>query len=420
MAATQDRERRSGSRQSHKKSRNSCMPCRRRRVRCNLQPPICANCHRRNEHCSYEQQKIQELNVTRLTNTHMYTHTKLSGFGNVPLDGLSLGYANSDLDSRVLRDEASLSGAQQAITEPISRSINWVTEKTFILAWLSDREKSNFAQEFDYQANAFQYVHQTIIALCALHEWSLRPPHPFLYATAYEHHIAASVLFRNSQAEVNEANWIATLMFGVGVIIFQFATALKTSDGANEYLEMLQVLRSSFSVSKQLGPFIHSSPLMRFTGPYLSQRNAHLDAATWNAVCSLESLDYPGGTTDETRYACLHSTAALKEWVIDVDGHPENWRHFIHWPAAVSEQYLSALSRRHPVALVIFVYWCAIMCRSPKRWYMDGWANRAADAAVKHLRPEWNYVLVWPLSMLSSEFRGAEYFELILVNRMSS
>ncbi|KAI0002673.1 hypothetical protein F4779DRAFT_126587 [Xylariaceae sp. FL0662B] len=410
MAATQDGERRSGSRRFHRKSRNSCIPCRRRRVRCNLEPPVCANCHRRNETCSY--QKTPESDITRFMNTHTTSSSnRLSDDAHDTRNRASLGYVNFDSNPQVLYDKASLYTRRQALTGSSPGPISWAVEKTFFLAWLSALEKRAFIREFDRQANAFQYVHQTIVALDALHEWCQRtPPRSGVYAAAaYEHHLEASMLFRNSQADVTEANWAATLMFGIGVIIFQFATVSKTAaaGASGDYLEMLRVLRSSASLAAQLAPFIHASPLMRFAGHYLSQRNLHLDESTWNAVCSLDSLDYPEDTADETRRACLQSIAALKEWVISVDGHPGNWHHFIQWPAAVSEQYLSALVRRHPVALVVFVYWCSIMRRSPKRWYMDGWANRAANVAMKHLGAEWNHVLEWPRSTLASEPGGA-------------
>ncbi|KAI1370363.1 hypothetical protein F4677DRAFT_457902 [Hypoxylon crocopeplum] len=404
-ATTQNKERRSVSRQFHRKSRNGCLTCRKRRVRCNLQSPTCANCHRRNEHCSFEQQE-RDLKPTRFSNMSTGTYPWYRGDIPVVCPGFTL-------IAPVPHDEQC---TRQVVTDQTASPITWAMEKTFFLSWLSSLEKGVFSRELTHQASRFSYVRRTIIALSTLHEWCQSSSRSDLYASAYQHHIEASKSFRNSQAEVNETNWIAVLMFGIGVIIFQFATVMKTFNGADDYLQLLHVLRNSFDLAAELGPFLQTSLIMQLTGAYLRRLELHLDEDTWNAVLYLDSLDYPEDTTDETRCACLQSITALKEWVIKVDGHPGNWRDFIDWPAAISEQYLSALSHRHPVALVVFVYWCAIMHRSPKRWYMVGWANRAAIVAMGYLGEEWNHVLEFPRAILASEPKGPESFQLALTS----
>ncbi|KAI1211180.1 uncharacterized protein F4807DRAFT_27861 [Annulohypoxylon truncatum] len=300
-------------------------------------------------------------------------------------------------------------------------SLQWmwqvtVMEETFFISRLSSLERAMLAQEFDRQASSFKYVHRTITALYALHESCQATSHSNLRSAAYRYQIEASILFRNSQVEVNEANWLAMIMFGIGVIVFQFATAQKASDEDGSYMELLYVLRNSFELAAELGPYLHASPLMQFTGPQLSRLKLHLDELTWNAICCLDSLEYPAETTEETRCACLHSIAALKKWVMQVDGRPRNWFHYIRWPAEISGQYLSLLSQKHPVALVVFVYWCSIMHRCPRRWYMVGWAKRAAATAMGHIGKQWDRVLEFPRKILASEFESGNYLALALVN----
>ncbi|KAI0120800.1 hypothetical protein F4776DRAFT_665428 [Hypoxylon sp. NC0597] len=410
MEAVQNKERRNVSRRFHRKSRNSCIPCRQRRVRCNLQPPICANCHRRNEPCSYKQDGTQKLSLALLDSN---TATKHSKDGDAPGITVPWGIATFDSNSH---SEEGMYGVRQLAKEPSSSWVIEFMEKTFFLSGLTTSDRATLLQEFDRQASAFKYVHRTITALHALHESCQGSSHPSLQAAAYQNHIEASILFRKSQAQVNEGNWMAILMFGIGVIVFQFAEALNTSNEADGYLQVLHVLRSSVNLGSEVAPYLLASPLMRFTGPRLSQLKLPLDEFTWNAICRLDSLDYPKDTPDTTRCACLHSIAALKEWVIMVEGHPRNWRHFIDWPAAVSVQFLTALSNKYPVALIVFIYWCSIMHHSPKRWYMVGWADRAANAAMKQLGEEWDYILEFPRNMLMSESTSHGSFRLALIN----
>ncbi|KAI0887741.1 uncharacterized protein GGS22DRAFT_154146 [Annulohypoxylon maeteangense] len=413
MATIQNKERRSVSRQFHRKSRNSCLPCRKRRVRCDLQPPTCSNCQRRNELCSYKQQQNQALDLALISSLSYTTETWHRNGDNF-FDGyVPLEYATSHMAPNVLRHVDSPQWIRQ-VTGVNTGSVNKVMEETFFLSWLSNLEGATLAQEFDRQANSFKYVHRIITALYALHESSQKTSHSNLHSTAYRYQIEASILFRNSQVEVNEANWLAILMFGIGVIVFQFASALEASD-EDSYMELLYILRNSFGLAAQLGPYLHASPLMQFTKLHLGRLQLHLDDFTWAAICCLDSLKYPVDTTDEERRACLHSIAALKGWVIEIDGYPRNWLHYISWPAALSDHYLTLLSQKHPVALVVFIYWCCIMHRCPKRWYMVGWPNRAADFAMKYLGEQWDYILEFPRKILANEFKSSRSHSLALI-----
>ncbi|KAI2629956.1 hypothetical protein GGR54DRAFT_628357 [Hypoxylon sp. NC1633] len=411
MTTIQTKERRSVSRQFHTKSRNGCFICRRRRVKCNLQSPTCANCRRRNEICSFEKQGMPQLNLARSSDTFTDMCVSRPGNGDIVKEHTHLASPQFDF----LCNEEWLYGMPQSITDPTTSLVTWAMEKTFFLSWLTSPEKNLFIREFSHQASTFKYVQRTITSLCALHDWCQSTSRPNLYAAAHQYHIEASMLFRNSQIEVNRSNWIAILMFGVGVIVFQFAITLKSANHINDYLELLHVMRRSSNVASELGPFVQTSPLMLLTGPFLRRLHVNLDEFTWKGMCCLDSIEYPEGTTDEIRCACTHSIAALKNWVIKVDGHPGNWAHFIGWPACISDQYLLALSDTHPVALVIFIYWCAIMHRSPKRWYMVGWANRAANAAMSCLGEEWDYLLEFPRVTLAEEPKGPEFFKLALL-----
>ncbi|KAI1653268.1 hypothetical protein F4813DRAFT_375261 [Daldinia decipiens] len=403
MEDAQNNERRSGSRQFHRKSRNSCVPCRRRRVRCNLQPPICANCHRRNESCSYTSPNAYELAPIPFSKAQAKASAWKSNVGNNSKDFTGFGSTEFDLNSQALYDNMSLYRTWQQILDPCATSsMIQVMEETYLLSLLPNIKGGLFGYEFDRLASTFEYVHRTFTALYELHQWSQNTSRSNLYTFAYQHHIEASVLFRHSQPEVNGTNWMAVLIFGIGVIVFQFAAFLKTPDTIDNYLELLHILRGSFQLAIELAPFLRMSSLMLLTQPRLHSPKLHLDELVLNILACLDSLGYPEDTTGEMKRACLQSIISLKEWIIEVNGYPGNWRQYMDWPAAVPEEYLSAISQRHPTSLVIFIYWCSIMHRCPKRWYA-GWASRAASVAMRHLGGEWNHVLEAPRKLLAFE-----------------
>ncbi|OTB10807.1 hypothetical protein K445DRAFT_322700 [Daldinia sp. EC12] len=404
MESVQRKERRSSSRQYHRKSRNGCVPCRRRRVKCNLQPPICANCFRRKELCSYSSQDARELSPLAAARLQGEISSGSSDVGSSSNGLENPRHMESNMDLWVLYGSGSLLGAWQRVLELDTTSpLIQIMEETFLLSLLPDVERRVFAHEFSRLASDFEYVQRTFTALYELHEWSLSTSCTNLYASAYRHHIEASVMFRHTQPGINGSNWMAALMFGIGVIVFQFANSLKTPDMIDTCLELLYALRGSSKLAMELAPYLRTSSIMLLTQPHSHPSNFHMDKATLNMLACLDSLSYSEDTTDETKRACLQSVKALREWTNEVKGYPRNWRQFIDWPAAVSEQYLTALSQRHSTSLVIFVYWCAIMNRCPKRWYMIGWASRAATVAMRHLGEEWDEVLEIPRALLASE-----------------
>lgn len=65
------------------------------------------------------------------------------------------------------------------------------------------------------------------------------------------------------------------------------------------------------------------------------------------------------------------------------------------------EAYVKRLHGRDPFALLIFIYWCAIIYRA-RRWFTGRWAHRAANSAMAYLGNEWAGLLEWPKSILDS------------------
>lgn len=65
------------------------------------------------------------------------------------------------------------------------------------------------------------------------------------------------------------------------------------------------------------------------------------------------------------------------------------------------DAYLDLLQKRDPFALLIFVYWCAIIYQA-RRWFTGRWARRAANSSMSYLGDEWASLLEWPKGVLDS------------------
>jgi hypothetical protein len=211
---------------------------------------------------------------------------------------------------------------------------------------------------------------------------------------AHEAQLVASRLFRDSVKSITDHNWLAILAFGISVLIFHFDTSQRAP--ATDILEILFVLRSAAFLGTTLGPRLEGSRLHAVL-QLLEKRDGDHD---WDEGPE-EALDHLAATnkmwqdTTASYEGCRDAIAMLQSWLRLVRCRPCTWLHLVWWPGAVSEDYLSLLAKQHPVALVIFVHWCAVMSRAPKRWFMDGWAKRMAESALACLGPEWDDATAW-------------------------
>ncbi|KAI1279858.1 hypothetical protein F5Y07DRAFT_15290 [Xylaria sp. FL0933] len=253
-------------------------------------------------------------------------------------------------------------------------------------------------EDFSYQHNVLGYLLPTISSLCAIHQTlQQKSLSSDAYATALQHNITASCRFRYAECSVHEDNWLPILLFGVGHIMFSFAAAQSVPDRDFEYLSIFQVLRGTARIGDLVGVFLEKSELSgilelkrrRFAEP--SRPNDSLQP-----ISQLRLAQHPEGTSETTRTHCKHALERLEWWARLVNGSPQFWREFILWPASVTDGFVAALKEKQPVALLIFIYWCVVMHRAPRRWYANSWPQRVAVAAMSELGPEYGALLEWP------------------------
>jgi hypothetical protein len=90
-----------------------------------------------------------------------------------------------------------------------------------------------------------------------------------------------------------------------------------------------------------------------------------LEDVVGQKVSSSNSLDYMS-----------LAMQSLIDWVKLCDGQPRRWHHFIYWPSSVPERFVEAVRQDENLALVLFLYWLAILRLAPPRWFMERWIIR--------------------------------------------
>ncbi|KAF2123006.1 hypothetical protein BDV96DRAFT_561832 [Lophiotrema nucula] len=371
----------SGSRKFHSKSRDGCRRCKARRVKCNLQRPMCGNCHRRNEACEYANiptttHNTQAMPVLAFSSNSRCAHSLIH---RIPM--------SQPLLLSALLDQLSVGGRPASPTE--------------IALWndtLSDQGLTKC-----------EYLWHGIFSIHLLHTGHRDPAADLqsqVTTLAYQHHMEASKHFSHRMHVITDHNWSAVLGFGISVIVFQFATQQVCPDPLFDYFEMLLVLRSSGNVAVSVVDRLKASKMW----PMIQERNFLPEEA------SLQASRLQGGLSDledaingNTSSCVKHSSATLlalrsfRSWLAMCQGFPRTWGHYISWPATVSQDFIAALRQEEDLALLLLIYWCAIMSLGPRRWFMELWLRRTAIMATKKLDHGWQTLLIWPSEVLGIE-----------------
>ncbi|KAF2815626.1 uncharacterized protein BDZ99DRAFT_457601 [Mytilinidion resinicola] len=353
-----------GSRNFHHKSHKGCKRCKTRRVKCNKQAPVCANCRRRNEDCEYE---IPPPNPAAITV--------------FALPAAQLG----DITSFI--------------------SVSFLSNVIVGCVPASRPERALWCAAFGEALAGCQYLQHTMLSIHTLHVGPRLSKDAFSEATnlAHHHHIMASNAFTHMAPVVNEQNWLAVFIFGISVIIFRFATQQYCPDHLFDYLEMLQVLRISSNIARSVSSYLFRSEMWPFIRDRASLQLICQsdDIGMQQAIENLEGIvsNYRP-RSENRRKATPAAFEAFKTWVITCHGYPSVWRHYIDWPATIQTEFLNDIREEEDVPLLLLIYWCAIMYRGPRRWFMEVWLRRTATVVVKKLDGDWNQALVWPLETL--------------------
>ncbi|KAI0449435.1 hypothetical protein F5B21DRAFT_494343 [Xylaria acuta] len=381
-----------GSKRFHSKSRNGCGQCKRRRVRCNCQGPVCSNCQRRNEFCDYLRDYNSQSPEVEAVRRRAQIPLFQSNHASLPRKVTTFVEENPYLSScadLVVSLECS----------PISAKERELLAHTTAFFLRTDWAPSTLPQgDYDYQSKKLGYLLPTISSLCAIHSTLQRNPQSSnTYAKAVQHHINASARFRHAERGVHEGNWLPILMFGIGHIMFNFAAAQSMPDCDFDFLGIFHVLRGTAEIGDQIGVFLEKSKLHSI----LERRRRGIGDPSapddiMQAIDQLSLAQHPEGTYEATRTHCEHAAETLKWWARFVNAAPYNWKHFILWPASVTDGFVTALREKQPVALLVYIYWCVVMHRAPRRWYSNKWHHRVAVAAMSNIGPEYRTLLECP------------------------
>lgn len=244
--------------------------------------------------------------------------------------------------------------------------------------------------------------------------------------------------FRTQVTVVTKANWIACISFAMDVLVVNIDTARRApitdfqaavvepikstritltmrktirqhlfddADAIRDLRKQQELRRAQLEVAVKerrmcLETFAHLEHLLRKLERHIGRKVATLHTKSEDYIAFIRdysSVDPPSEEGVDTR---LLAALSLRAWAQQTGGYPGQWGDFTSWAWCLSAEFISFLAAKDEAAVVIVIYWFVIINRISWRWFLDGWAQRAVIASLRHIGPGWDDVLAWPKSQL--------------------
>ncbi|KAI1355926.1 hypothetical protein F5Y01DRAFT_268072 [Xylaria sp. FL0043] len=399
-----------GTKQFHHKTRHGCAQCKKRRVRCDLRPPVCSNCWKRDETCTYQLQSDdirRELDLT--SQEHNVTTGGISGIAFIVPRAICenpLNKTGAQNNSRASKS-SNVPILRQPCNPTITDDLGTVLIEHYV-AWTSLEVLSIIEPDPSWRletiraATIYPFLRHSLLALSGLHMCHKNLTNSLLYyhAACY-HSIKASKLFREAVAELRTEDWIGIGNFIINSIIFNYDVSFlsQTFDSSGQPVSpgtILRVMRGPRALREHARHLMFIEPSAKLLESRIRRYQFPPDEEIIEAIDKLRGLCSENAYPTNIYSIRITALQGLKKWAMAVLCQPQSWNHFLSWPAELPEEYILILDSGDALACLIFVYWCAIMKRAPDRYYFAGRMKVTAEMAMRNISSHLDQYLEWP------------------------
>ncbi|KAF7589558.1 hypothetical protein BBP40_004137 [Aspergillus hancockii] len=385
-------------RRSHKKSRNGCVQCKQRRVKCDEADP-CLNCTRRRISCRYERR-------TTLPQSHKENKHSEQPDGCSPTPSASLleiaarTDAALDMLQRNIADTAYFLREWNGQDPELMHHFCISTYKTF-----SDEENVRrvWQVEIPKIAYSYEFLMHAILSISALHLSYIKLEKHSQYLTSSTFHIALGLqTFRTILRKPTEENCLA--LFSFSSIIIPWICAAPTDSKASQPLsnvtEMFHLCRGVLTLLDLL-PRIAKSPLAPLMSHDWSEKPEIPFAIFRGVDDQFTKLRYR--LTMETfgeddRLIVDHAITELRKAAQHIEhfGTSTHCGTICIWPLSVRTRFVGLIEQRHPFALTLLAYYCAQLHFLRRFWFVERRAGTLLSEILAITPPEYADLLEWP------------------------
>ncbi|KAH9237506.1 hypothetical protein K456DRAFT_1354198 [Colletotrichum gloeosporioides 23] len=354
------RNRSTGKRVSHKKSRTGCRTCKGRKVKCDEHRPSCSRCERLQLQCEYPTgPPDQEPSLTHSPSTQSYG-------GDLDFLQLELLHTYSTFTYTTLS------------WSPALRDFWRVTVPSLSLR--------------------HTYLMRSLLAIPALHMAQTRPNDRSHYVSAaLEYHRISSETARDMLEKFSgDQDGVPLFLFSALNVIIVLATPQRSSDGSildedASFHDLLAVLKGMNGILRHSWGSLSDSPL----APLL---NHGAERWVFQQQLSQAELGYlsPDSSLDELAARLNAEVADVTELVvyarvIDMLRDATQWVHLwegadaLVWIYRSLEDFIPLLELRTQEALSVLAHFAVILKRCENQWWLQGWAVQIMSGVYQQL-----------------------------------
>ncbi|RAH60355.1 hypothetical protein BO85DRAFT_415613 [Aspergillus piperis CBS 112811] len=381
-------------RRTHKKSRNGCLECKRRHIKCDEKQPICSNCRSSERSCEYADPFIRAA------------HSRSSKSSTPSPAGL----VTSEISLRSPAHPSSLSDSPPVNMLHAELFFNLVN---YTLGSLSEGETGWLgAPEVMRMVVSTPYLINQMLAMSALHLSIVHPENGEWYRRHAAHlQTHALEIYNQRRLEVNQESNVPLFLFSCilgmhtlcDVLVHREETSFDTFiERFVRCLKLQMGIRVVISSTtwQSLRESILRKPLQ--DGAILFEWDTKLGPECAGLLRLVEGAKLGDSITSTYRGAIqalqMSMNAALKASLKNVVG-------VTGWPVIVSPEYAEHLAMQRPEALVILAHYAVILYWHRHLWLFGDGGRFLIESISRHLGPSWAEWLEWPNRSLSEPGR---------------
>ncbi|PYI02533.1 putative C6 finger domain protein [Aspergillus sclerotiicarbonarius CBS 121057] len=386
-------------RRSHPKSRLGCLSCKRRRIKCDEQKPICSTCHFRSTSCAYptpqvrDGRKPQSPTSTKPSTKPSTTNTRELGaiFCEAPVrPGISL----ADLD--LFHHFAT--STYRTLANEVGGSSIW---QHHVLKW----------------SMTFPFMLRLVLALSALHLSHESPSKSQHYQTQADDHFAfglppvvsivSSLDITNCQRAYISAVMVCFIYLARGPRPGQY---LVFSDkGRSEWWLLVQGIQLILGSYRE-HVFTGTLATTRTEGRRVPRLDKSVGLELWehkNHIRSLRQLINHSVADPAHRESYGLALEALVHYFDEVhlerlrqDESPAFVHTIIELMFQLPEDFVILVEKKEPVALVILAHCTIVLEYMSSVWYMRGWSKHILARIRNGLPKNMQHWIEWPVTFM--------------------
>ncbi|OJJ07768.1 hypothetical protein ASPVEDRAFT_877960 [Aspergillus versicolor CBS 583.65] len=349
-------------RRAHRKSRNGCLECKRRHVKCDEKRPVCSNCISAERDCGYGTRTLN-------SNATAVPPLTVSPTPETPLSSASAGSASfSDQPVNMLHVE---------LFHNFCTKIHDTFDPTGSVPWLA---------ELLSQSITTPYLVNELLAFSSLHLSTQRPARrEFYHFHAAQLQTHALAIFNEKNPEVTEENCLPLFLF----------SCLRLHHGSHTIIgQAWQLLNDS-----TLKPaFDIGGSLYKRGGPLGAGYEKLLDLVVAANLGNELTVIYRQAI--ETLQTCTN-VADIPD--SEAQKHLGAINGVITWPMLVKLEFSDLLGQGRPEALVILAHYAVLVHRFRESWLFADSGKFLIQEIGRCLGEEWEEWMAWPNDALCQD-----------------